>query len=174
MNSDTSKTNVQTFKRFKMSIVLSLSSEQLFIALLIIHLSLSDQNNGVRSGRWEGTGVHWKEGAGLRFSSDCVIIWLGHTAALCKWVEQCTTMEINSSLVCRLKRKRMRSLPSGALQPTFSHHNEKKEKRQIGLHNKWGMRRNHGGAGKENRPHVCREKLGLFVRQDATELDCFI
>lgn len=51
MNSDTSKTIVQTLKRFKISIVLSLSLEQLFIVLLIIHLSLSDQNNGVRSGR---------------------------------------------------------------------------------------------------------------------------
>lgn len=58
-------------------------------------------------------------------------------------------MEINSSLVCRLKRKRMRSLPSGALQPTFSHHNEKKRK-------------------KTNRPtinEVCAETMGELVKK---------
>lgn len=44
--------------------------------------------------------------------------------------EQCATMEINSSLVCRVKGRRMRSLPSGALQPAFSLYSEKKGKKK--------------------------------------------
>lgn len=64
-------------------------------------------NNGVLQAGEEPPGHRGllKRGAGLRLCSDCVIIWLGHTAALCKWGEQCTTMEINSSLVCGWKEE---------------------------------------------------------------------
>lgn len=61
----------------------------------------------------------------------------------------------------------MRTLPSGALQPTFRHRNGK---RQIGPHNNLGMRGHRRGAGKENRPHVCPKKKVFSILADGMSL----
>lgn len=76
--------------------------------------------NGLYSSKWKRIRPEPTIQKAYVSAKDCVIIWFGHTAALCKWGDQYPMMEIHSSL----QRKRTHALPSGACSFIWRYYDE--------------------------------------------------